>query len=150
MDTTLSLGVWTIEIDHKETSKHFSNDMPDDCRCTYCQNFRLHKPFMSEQLIHFFNKLGIDPAKEGEFMEFGRSNNGDIHYGGFYHIVGRIVEGPTTITDKWNTTDLIKIDNFQFGFSSDEIACMPKGFPEPIIQLHFETVIPWRHDEPYT
>ncbi|QYR19645.1 hypothetical protein KZ483_17290 [Paenibacillus sp. sptzw28] len=149
MDITLKFGSWTIEIDHKKTSEYFNHDIPDDCKCTYCQNYRLHSAFMSNQLMDFFRELGIEPSKEGEFMEFGPNEKGDIHYAGFYHIKGRILEGPRKITEEWNKAELIKIDNFEFGFSSEDIASVPRGFPEPIIQLHFETFIPWRHEEPY-
>jgi hypothetical protein len=148
MDKILKFNNWIIEIDHKMTSEYFKQEMTS-CVCAYCQNYILHCTYMSQQLLDFFLELGIDPRKEGEFMEFGLNERGDIHYGGFYHIMGKILNGPKKITDKWNEVEIIKIDNFEFGFSSEDIACVPNGFPEPIIELHFQTCIPWRHEEQY-
>jgi hypothetical protein len=37
--------------------------------------------------------LGIDPQKEGEFMEFETDTDKHL-YMGFYHLVGKIIERP--------------------------------------------------------
>ncbi|WP_237391667.1 hypothetical protein [Paenibacillus dendrobii] len=104
---------------------------------------------MSSELFEFFRKLGVDPSKEGEFMEFGLNEKGEVHYMGFYHLVGNIIAGPTKIIDKWSSINLIKIDNYGLGFSSEDIACVPNDFPKPIIQLEFSCYIPWRIKEKY-
>lgn len=141
---------WIIEVDLQKTLEYYKeHNIDDDCRCNVCKNYRVNCEYMSRELIDFFHQVGVDPRKEGEFMDFGISDKGNMHYMGFYHIVGSIKAGPTKISDKWNITNLIKIDNFELGFSSEDIACLPSDFPEPIIQLEFSCFIPWRIEEKY-
>ena len=139
---------WIIEIDIQRTRKFYEEyDIEEDCKCNNCMNYRVNCDFMSPELLDFFNQLGVDPRKEGEFMSFYLNNNNEVLYLGFYHLVGKILEGPKKVSDKWQSTNLIKIDNFEFAFSSAEIACVPEDFPEPIIQLEFSSFIPWRLEE---
>jgi hypothetical protein len=43
--------------------------------------------------MNIFKLLGIDPRKEGEVYEYLENEDGTHLYGGFYHIVGRIIDG---------------------------------------------------------
>ncbi|NMO97876.1 hypothetical protein [Paenibacillus lemnae] len=141
---------WIIELDLHKTGQYYTeHDIKDDCSCNACNNYRVNCEYMSSELMHFFHRFRIDPRKEGEFMNIGLNDNGEVHYMGFYHIVGVIKIGPTKITDKWNHMNLIKIDNYEFAFGSDNIACVPEDFPIPILQLEFSSSIPWRIEEKY-
>lgn len=141
----LRFNDWMLEVDTDKTRDFFTkHDIGDDCSCSSCRNYRLNCENMSGRLAAFFQELGVDARKEGEFIDFGPNDQGNIHYMGFYHVVGRIIEGPTKITDRWDQIDLFKIDNYEFGFSSEDIACVHEGFPEPVIQLEFSTYLPWR------
>jgi hypothetical protein len=46
--------------------------------------------------------------------------------------------GTVTSLDK----DLYKIDNFRFGFTNEK-NLVRDGFPEPILQIEFEGIVPW-------
>lgn len=150
MIETFHFNEWIIEVDLLRTSRYYANhNISEDCNCKNCKNYRLHCEYISSDLLSFFHRLGVDPKKEGEFMEFGPNNDGDIHYMGFYHLVGKIKTGPRNVNEKWKEIDLIKIDNFEFGFNDEGISCVPRDFPEPIIQLEFCVEIPWRLEEKY-
>lgn len=56
--------------------------------------------------------LGIDPQKEGEFMEFATDTDEHL-YMGFYHLVGEIVKRPDAGTRKWDDLNIIKIGNIK-------------------------------------
>lgn len=59
----------------------------------------------------------------------------------------RIIDGPDYVDDKWEQLNLLKIEQFEFGFSSKEIKCIPDDFPDPVIQLEFKTNLPWIIEE---
>ena len=63
-------------------------------------------------------------------------------YMGFYHLVGEIVKKPNEDVEKWNDSNIIKIDNVNFIFS-EELDLVPEKFPQPVIQLEFEVILPW-------
>jgi len=141
---------WIIEVDVQKTSDFYKYHNPDeDCRCKYCMNFRSNIEISDDGIRAFCNELGIDPLKSGEIMEFGLNDEGEIHYSGFYHIVGRIISGPTKIIDKWNDIKLLEINKYKFGFSNEDISCVSDRFPEPTMQLEFETHMPWILEEEY-
>ncbi|MEH7454184.1 hypothetical protein [Gottfriedia acidiceleris] len=62
------------------------------------------------------------------------NEDGTHLYGGFYHIVGRIIDGPKL----WECTE----KNISIGFSED-LRLVPENFPKPIIQFEFEMNIKW-------
>lgn len=140
---------WDLEVDFTRTHEYYSNhNIDDDCKCTSCKNYRVNCQYFSSQLMEFFQSLGVDPSKEGEFMEFGPSKDGNVIYMGFYHLVGKIIDGPDYVEDKWEQINLLKIDQYEIGFSSKEIRCLRDDFPRPVIQLEFKTILPWIIDEP--
>ncbi|WP_148927494.1 hypothetical protein [Paenibacillus methanolicus] len=140
---------WEIEVDYSKTKEYYSNHkIDDDCTCTSCMNYRFNCKQFSNELLEFFEGLGIDPSKEGEFMDFGVSKEGSVIYMGFYHLVGRILDGPDYVDDKWEELNLFKINEFEFGFSSLELRCVPDDFPDPVIQLEFKAILPWLLEVP--
>jgi len=139
---------WHLEVDYSKTKEYYTNqNVNEDCECLSCENYRLNCRFLSSELMEFYESLGVDPSKEGEFMEFGQNDEGNIVYMGFYHVVGRIIQGPDYVDDKWEKLNLLKIDNYEFAFSSKEIRCIRDDFPKPVIQLEFTTSHPWIIDK---
>ena len=144
----IKITEWHIEIDIFRTQDYYTNhSIEEDCVCASCKNYRANCKYFSRQLMDFFQSLGVDPSKEGEFMEFGPTKDGNVIYMGFYHVVGRIIDGPDYVDDKWEQLNLLKIEQFEFGFSSKEIKCIPDDFPNPVIQLEFKTNLPWIIEE---
>ncbi|KIL35035.1 hypothetical protein SD71_15335 [Cohnella kolymensis] len=142
----IRLNDWILEVDFDRTSK-FYNDMDDEiqCDCLSCQNYRLYLK-KNNGVRSFFQQLGIDPFKDGDYTSYGVPENGRLLYLGVYHIVGVIVSGPTVITDMWSNVNLTKVEDFNIGFSY-ELRCVDPDFPEPIIQLEFEANLPWLLDK---
>ncbi|MFE7060803.1 hypothetical protein ACFVAD_01460 [Sutcliffiella sp. NPDC057660] len=46
------------------------------------------------EVKELFRTLGIDPRKEGEISQIMDNEDGTHFYGAFYHIVGKIIDGP--------------------------------------------------------
>ena len=140
-----NLGNWTIDIDVEATRKFYQRfyAISDGCGCSYCINYVKACESYSKDIKDFFSDLGIIPTKEAEVYSCGEIENGRILYSGFYHIVGRIINGE----DCWNPVDsntkvhnLFQLsDDFNFGFTYDT-NLVPDGFPKPVIQMEFESI----------
>ena len=100
------------------------------------------------------DQLGIDHRKPAEVYTTGRVDSGLHQYGGWFHFVGRIESG----ADAWRQVDKEGksftgelepfTDHFQVGFTS-RVALLPEPFQgKPVVQMEFETYIPWVLAEP--
>jgi hypothetical protein len=142
----LQFGDWIIDIDKESTRKYYENIIvSSECQCLYCKNYREVCNILTSQVIDFFDNLGIIPQREGEFAEVTIDDKNHM-YTGFYHLAGNIIQGPTNVAQNWRNINLIVIDNFKFGFSQ-EAKMVPRNFPKPVIQLEFETTLPWLLNE---
>ena len=137
---------WTIDVDIETTRKYYENisDL-SECQCLYCKNYRVACNSFTSQVKGFFNKLGINPQKEGEFTEVTIDDNKHL-YLNFYHLVGNIVTAPTKVVENWNSIKHIEIDNFKSAFTN-EVKLVPRDFPAPVIQLEIEVTLPWLSTE---
>ncbi|WP_284640785.1 hypothetical protein [Paenibacillus silviterrae] len=144
---------WILEVDVKATREYYQchPKITDGCDCIYCKNFVAAVELMPQDVASFFESLGIDPTKEGEVSEYCENTDGTHLYGGFYHVVGNIINGP----DCWVNTDsevnhlssnLLEISGFSFGFTYT-ISLLPADFPKPAIQLEFQGNVPWILEE---
>lgn len=102
---------------------------------------------MPKSVMQIFDTFGIDPRKEGEVSQYYEDDDGLHLYGGFYHIVGRLVEGPDCwVKSEDNleqlTNELYEIDGFTFGFTYG-LSLLPENFPMPALQLEFQGKLPW-------
>lgn len=142
----LEFEEWIIDVDTDSTQKYY-NDISEltECQCIFCESYRVAcKEFMSN-VNDFFKSLGINPEREGEFAEFTLDSDNHL-YLGFYHIVGKIIKGPTNVIENWDNVKLIEIDNFKFAFSN-QVNLVPRDFPSPVIQLEFQVILPWLLNE---
>lgn len=138
----LQLLDWVLDIDAEKTKAYYDGvSIEDCCSCVYCKNYRKACETFPLEIIDFYKIFGIDPKKEGEFMEFETEDNKHLYFG-FYHFVGTIIQGTNNVTQNWNNLNLVKIDCFKFGFN-DRLDLVPKDFPKPIVQLEFEVMLPW-------
>ncbi|MCD5324464.1 MULTISPECIES: hypothetical protein [Pontibacillus] len=143
------IGSWTIEVDVNKTKEFYDNYhlITEDCDCDYCANYVLVCEKLPPEIKDLFNLLGIDPLKEGEVSEYMENKNGTHLYGAFYHIVGRIIEGPklwvpTKEGSEVSSPDFVKYNGVEIDFS-DDLALVPEGFPMPTIQFEIQLNIPW-------
>jgi hypothetical protein len=98
---------WILELDAPKTRAYYENlNESDGCSCAYCENYRKNCNYFSQEVLDFYNSLGIDPKKEGEFMEFKLDKNKHL-YSGFYHIVGKINSGSKDIKEGWDKNIII-------------------------------------------
>jgi len=135
----MAFNDWVVEVDVEKTKSYYNNySVDNDCSCLYCENYRAY----CEQLLSPALKIGIDPRKEGEFMDLNNGDDKNRPVLGMYHLIGRIISGPDNLEENWNEINLIEIDNYKFGFNRKRY-CLPEDFPEPSIQLDFSATTPW-------
>lgn len=144
--TRVQLGNWVLDIDAEKTKKYYDSiTVEEGCNCAYCRNYIKNCKSFSKEVLDFYAVLGIDPQKEGEFMEFETDTDKHL-YMGFYHLVGEIVEKPDVNSSKWDDVNIVEINNVEFTFT-DELDLVPDDFPRPVIQLEFEVMLPWVLEE---
>lgn len=156
------LGNITLDIDIEKTKTYYESAslLTDDCSCDWCNNFAHGYKKLSNIILDFFIKLGVDISKPAEIIAFCSEDNGNsIYYGGFYHICGCML----TDTDCWATNFNFKgatcssisesncfsvTQDFSVGFTNS-ISLLEDDFPEPVIQMEiFIHNFPWVLDKP--
>ncbi|MDI3478507.1 MAG: hypothetical protein PWQ59_2032 [Thermoanaerobacterium sp.] len=146
MMKTVYLQNWVLMIDAERTKEYYDSiAVEEGCLCIYCKNYIKNCETFSKEVLNFYTMLGIDPQKEGEFMEFETDTDEHL-YMGFYHLVGEIIKRPGNETKKWDDLNIIEIDNVKFTFT-DDLDLVPENFPKPVIQLEFEVELPWLLEE---
>ncbi|CEG21329.1 hypothetical protein BN1080_00236 [Planococcus massiliensis] len=133
---TVEIGLWTVNIDPEKTREFYKTHHPitEDCRCRYCENYSLAAASFPEHVRMHFDRLGIDPQKEGEVFVGDDDGKDMLLYMGFYHAVGELVEGPKQA--------VAEESGLRFHFS-EQTDLVPEGFPEPVLQWEFELEVPW-------
>ncbi|MFD1738621.1 hypothetical protein ACFSCX_19035 [Bacillus salitolerans] len=145
----ISIGSWTIEEDVDKTKEFYDKYylITEGCDCDFCANYVLACDSFPLKVKDLFKSLGIDPRKEGEVSEYMENIDGTHLYGAFYHIVGKIVDGPklwvpTKVGSEVSTPNFVEHNGVEIGFSED-LALVPKGFPIPTIQFEIQMNVPW-------
>ncbi|UOE93327.1 hypothetical protein [Alkalihalobacillus sp. LMS39] len=142
------VGPWTIEVDVDKTKEYYDKYhlITEDCDCDYCANYVLACERFPSKIKDLFNSLGIDPRKEGEVSEYMLNKDGTHLYCAFYHIVGRIIDGPKWIPTKKgsevSTPNFAEHNGVDVSFSED-LALVPEEFPMPTIQFEIQMNVPW-------
>jgi hypothetical protein len=155
MFETVNIGRWTLEVDRDATQAAFAEiplGSPETCPCDYCKNLiaARHSAYPAEAL-EMFAKLGIDSRKEAETWQWNRLDSGLHFYGGFFHLIGRIVSGAEAVQWK-DGTGTFHLESageyFEYGFTND-VALLEEPFKgQPIVQMEFTTYVPWVIDAP--
>jgi hypothetical protein len=123
--------------------------------CGDCRNFAaaLEQAF-PPAARDVLDQLGIDYSKAAEVYTTGRGDSGLHQYGGWFHFVGHIAAG----ADAWRQVEKDGesfagelerlVDHFELGFTS-RIALLSEAFAgKPVVQLEFQTQVPWLIAEP--
>jgi hypothetical protein len=155
-----NIARWQIESDSEATRACYAqvaHGSQVTCSCSDCRNFvaALEQAFppAARQVL---DQLGVDYSKPAEVYATGRVDSGLHQYGGWFHFVGRIKSG----ADAWRQVDKEGksftgelepfADHFEIGFTS-RIALLPGTFQgKPVVQLEFQTQIPWVIAEPHS
>lgn len=147
----ITFARWQIECDPATTRNLYARvqlGSPETCGCGPCLNFAAaRKQAYPVDVIRLFDSLGVDHNREAEIYHTHRIRPGEHHYGGWFHFVGRIVNGSDACkqiaTNAWGF-DLEKISaEFQLGFTN-RIGLLREAFKgQPVVQIEFQAVVPW-------
>ena len=144
---------WQIECDADATRASYAQVAQGSqvtCSCSDCRNFAaaLEQAF-PPAARRVLDQLGIEFTKPAEVYTTGRVDCGLHQIGGWFHFVGRIEAG----ADAWRQVDKDGksftgefehfADHFEMVFTS-RVSLLREPFHEkPIVQLEFQTQIPW-------
>lgn len=102
--------------------------------------------------LRLLDDPGIPPDREAEAWHTHAVEPGKHHYQGWFHFVGRLIAGPDAATQIM--PNALKLDlevvegDFRLGFTN-RVALLRDPFRgHPIVQLEFETTVPWLLSEP--
>jgi hypothetical protein len=158
---SMEVGDWTVVADALETRRvhdSIAAGSPESCGCLDCRNFVAGRSLAyPHAALSLFEQLGMRPDRESEIGAAIDLGDARFLYCGFFHFVGRIVSGPpalVAIRTLPDTEDLTQgsIGRFDFreleapfGFTLRERRDLAdQGFEGlPLVQLEFETHIPW-------
>ena len=154
----IRFGPWRIACDVASTQAAYGargQGSPEECGCRECRNFAAARdaayPPAARALLA---RLGVTPIREAEIFHGGPAADGEHVYGGWFHIVGDLVEGADAKVQLSPTSGRIEFvpvaRPFEVGFTRDTLL-VPSDFPpeESLLQVEFQTRVPWVLDEPY-
>ncbi len=140
-----------IETDGEKTGELYKGwkKISESCGCPGCRNFQAAIPEFPEEVKEFFSALGIEPEKAAEvFVWHSSPDRKTLHYGGFYHFCGNLLEGK----EFWQEGGVFEItENYRAGFSTD-IALAEEDLSEKALQLEIDfACVPWvlKEENPY-
>lgn len=144
-----------IDVDVERTRAFYARpDVPttsQGCSCAGCQNFDKAILTVPDTVTAFLHSLGIDPRKPVEVFDVTgeREADGTIWYNGWYHVCGTVERW--SAFERTETRITIRPEDFYRpdpAFRFDIIAVpmtdlAHKQMPTPIIQLDFDTHLPY-------
>ena len=144
---------WLIDHDTDATRRCYAPfAVGTGCDCNQCRNFdaAAGRTFPSE-FVALADALGIDPVKPAELCHWCREPSGLHLTGGWFHLVGLIVAGEDVMhwdgsSGTFRFEELVP--GLEFGFSA-RLALVREAFAGlPLVQLEFQTRVPWVLAEP--
>jgi len=101
------------------------------------------------EFTQLLSVLGIATDRESEIWHGGEVAPGRHFYGGWFHFVGEVTEGPDCLRDSGS----IELAELSSGFSvglTQRLGLVPDTFATSnVVQLEFSAEVPWVLDEPY-
>ena len=144
---------WLIDHDPDATRRCFAQlPVGTGCTCNQCRNFEraAGRNFPSEFLA-VLEVLGVDQSKPAELCHYCREPSGLYLTGGWFHFVGSILAGEDAMHWENNigTFRFEKlVSGLEFGFTA-RLAIVHEVFGGlPLVQLEFQTHVPWVLAEP--
>ena len=138
---------WMLEVD-KDATRTAYDRLPIitcTCTCTYCRNYLAAVPLLPKDLLAVCNSLAINPTKAAEVWEVTDADGTHL-YGGWYHLVGKIVTSKNGGLLQIGATRLLS-NHFTVTFTN-QVAMVPEDFPTPVLQMEFTGKVPWVLEEP--
>lgn len=132
----IRLGDWLLEVDIEATRRAYLGASPiDGCGCQGCHNYSALASAFSGDLLAFFQRVGINPTKEAEICIYYQDKAGLHFYGGFYHLVARILEQPDPLPF------FPVAEQFWVSFTQ-KTSLVPRDFPHPVLQMEIQAALP--------
>lgn len=156
---SIQVGPWLLAVDLPATRQAYAQlheeGVPEAlCTCSYCRNFALAQPALFPPEVRaLFEQLGIDARYPSEVIIYNRTRPGEYVYGGWYHVIGQIIEddaGTSHPTDhQQNPNDMIVFaENFRLRLTTEYLP-RPNVFDRSnLVALDFDCNVPWLLDEP--
>jgi hypothetical protein len=165
--TSVDVSGWTVEADPVATRQAHDSmavGAPESCGCSTCRNFVAGRSrAYPEAAASLFDGLGIRSDRESQLGGAIELGDGFFLYHGFFHFVGVLVDGPAALVDvralpdkgafTKGTVARLEFKELQPPFrlalhTKRDLADAAFG-ALPLVQLEFETQLPWLLDEPY-
>lgn len=145
---------WKFEVDKAltvETYSRVAKGGAESCLCSDCENYiQNREKVFPEEVKSLFSDLGIDYNKEVEILSYQILPNGLHHIAGWFHFKGKLIEGKNCKKDIENEVSQIELtdigNNFSIGFCEQNSLTFFEN-KEELIQIEFETYIPWVTDK---
>ena len=148
---TLTFLRWTLHHD-PDATRRAHGQVPEGgaeaCACDPCRNFvALRNQVYPPRVLQLFRDLGLETNKETEVMHVCRLPDGRHAYSGWFHLVGKLVDGEPCWDEVDGTTRQLAVEpvtsTFSMGFSLDRsmASAMLEGLP--VVQLEFYVELPW-------
>ena len=96
--STLHVGSWAIDYDAEATARcarAIRAGAPEICGCADCRRFAAARTSAyPAKFVELLRTLGTQPNFETEIAYFGEVSPGHHKYGGWFHVVGKLIAGP--------------------------------------------------------
>jgi len=145
---------WQLDVDRRATVRAYRGIPPwggiADSDSPVCLNFRLAYLQMPAGFLAALDSLGINPTQPAEVYDVGPVEGGERPYGGWYHVVGKLLGGTDTLRPegpgRWHMVYREIAPGFSVGVTA-RLPALPPGFPSPALQVEFWGQLPWLVEE---
>ncbi len=157
--TELRVGDQLVRFDREATITAYSaiaEGWAERCNCSGCRNFVVARgQAFPNDFRTVLSELGIDPLREGEAVHYGPVE-GNLHfYGGWFYLVGELIEVGERLTTIPLPGSQFRIrqlpgprEGFQYWFDSS-FARPPTVFGKTVVAVEFSTLLPWVLEDPH-
>ena len=153
--TIITYKGWEFAVDRQLTEETYQgvlNGGADACGCDNCKNYvASRESIFPNEVKALFQSLGMDYRKEVEIASYDVSPEGFDDIAGWFHFKGQLLTGqdchvPTPGGGYTFRLEAIE-GNFSIGFSPGNDLTFFE-VKAGLVQVEFETTIPWIIDKP--
>ena len=153
MEISSQVGRWSFRCDPQLTQQLYRQLPEPSCDCTDCTNFRAAgDQAFSPPFLHLLQQLGIDKTKPAELCHYGTTGE-PMPTNGWFHFVGHLDRGEDAWRSSGETSYTLEAEPFpgikSIGFTL-QLSLVPDVLiGQPLVQLEFESVVPWVIERPF-
>jgi len=129
---------WLVSVDTERTRTTYESIAKggwEICGCAGCRNFgAVVRRGLPPEVLAFFRGAGIDPLKDAEVYELGKTSSGMRAYGGEYYFWGKVEKASGELSSK---------PKFRISFASPGALVRPEFRAKGAVRLLFDTALPW-------